>query len=122
MHKLIGHSPLSEINPKGTFELMIVTEFMEKGSLSKLLEKEPELSYIKRLKIANGIADGMVRMHDLVSVQNYLVCLNCIPITEFSRENATKFSREKSIKIIRFRNFRFNLNVFGQLSSLLVSI
>ena len=69
MHKLIGHSPLSEINLAGPFELLIVTEFMEKGSLSNLLEKEPDLSYIKRLKIAKGIADGIVRMHDLVSAQ-----------------------------------------------------
>lgn len=69
MHKLIGHSPFSKINRAGPFELLIITEFMEKGSLSNLLKEEPELSYIKRLKIANGVADGMVRMHDLVSVK-----------------------------------------------------
>ena len=45
---------------------MIITEFMEKGSLASLLNHEPDLSYRKRLHIATGISSGMSRIHDLV--------------------------------------------------------
>lgn len=48
---------------------MIITEFMEKGSLAKLLVSEPDLSYRKRLRIAIGVCSGMSRMHDLVCLK-----------------------------------------------------
>lgn len=44
--------------------LMIITEFMSRGSLTNLLENEPNLSNRKRLDIACGIASGMVRIHE----------------------------------------------------------
>lgn len=44
--------------------LMIITEYMSRGSLTNLLENEPNLSYRKRLDIACGIASGMTRIHE----------------------------------------------------------
>ena len=43
---------------------MIVTEFMEKGSLASVIENEPDLSFRKRLSIAVDIASGMSRIHN----------------------------------------------------------
>ena len=44
--------------------LMIITEFMNKGSLESLLEKEPNLTYRRRFEIACDIAAGMARIHE----------------------------------------------------------
>lgn len=46
-------------------EFIILTEFMPKGSLTKLIKSEPDLSYLKRLNLAVNIASGMSRIHDL---------------------------------------------------------
>ena len=56
--KMIGHSKIVE---KNVMNMMIVTEFMSKGSLADVIKKEPELSWRKRLTIACGIASGMAK-------------------------------------------------------------
>jgi serine/threonine protein kinase len=56
--KMIGHSRKDTIN---AFNMMIITEFMGKGSLADVIEKEPELSWRKRLTLACGIASGMAK-------------------------------------------------------------
>jgi hypothetical protein len=43
---------------------------MEKGSLANLLQKEPDLPYLKRLEMAIGICSGMARIHDLVMLKS----------------------------------------------------
>lgn len=63
MHKIIGHSPFDRINKE---PLIIISEYMEKGSLSKLLETEPNITYRRRLAIALDVVCGMARIHDLV--------------------------------------------------------
>ena len=59
--KMFGHCTNSIENK---LELMIVTEFMSKGSLTCLLEKETDLSFRKRFSIAYDIASGMARIHE----------------------------------------------------------
>ena len=60
--KMIGYST----NQKGPLkELVILTEYMEKGSLSDLLRNEPNLSYKMRFSIAGDIAAGMAKMHKI---------------------------------------------------------
>ncbi|XP_012563273.2 uncharacterized protein LOC105847951 [Hydra vulgaris] len=59
--KAYGSCVMSNKNIK-TFYLL--TEYMEKGSLSDLLKKEPNLSYRCRVSIACNIASGMKRIHE----------------------------------------------------------
>jgi hypothetical protein len=59
--RMFGHCIKKKID---SFDLMIVTEFMEKGSLKSLLEKEPNLTYRRRFDIACDIAAGMARIHE----------------------------------------------------------
>ena len=60
--KMIGYC----INKKGPLkELVILTEFMEKGSLTTLLRNEPNLSYKTRFSIAVNIAAGLAKMHKI---------------------------------------------------------
>ena len=59
--KMLGNSVLVS---KDKVDLMIVTEFMEKGSLASVIENEPDLSFRKRLSIAVDIASGMSRIHN----------------------------------------------------------
>jgi hypothetical protein len=47
-----------------SFNLMIITEFMSKGSLKSLLEKEPDLSFRRRFDIVCDVAAGMARIHE----------------------------------------------------------
>ena len=44
--------------------LMIVTEFMSKGSLNSLLKNETDLSNRRKYDIACDIAAGMARIHE----------------------------------------------------------
>ena len=44
--------------------LMIITEFMSKGSLKNLLENEPDISYRRKFDITCDIAAGMARIHE----------------------------------------------------------
>ena len=44
--------------------LIIVTEYMSKGSLTNLFKNEPDLSYRLRFDIACDIAAGMARIHE----------------------------------------------------------
>jgi tRNA A-37 threonylcarbamoyl transferase component Bud32 len=60
--KMIGHSCIVE---NQSYELIILTELMTKGSLTSLLKEEPGLSYRRRLDLAVGVARGMSRIHDL---------------------------------------------------------
>lgn len=64
MHKIIGHSPIDQLN---SGPLIIISEYMEKGSLANLLENEPNITYRRRLSIALDIVCGMARIHDLVN-------------------------------------------------------
>lgn len=45
-------------------ELIILTEYMAKGSLAKLMKDEPNMSYRRRLKIIVDVAAGLSRIHD----------------------------------------------------------
>jgi hypothetical protein len=45
--------------------MIIITEFMSKGSIACLLKNEPQLSYRRRFQIANDITSGMARIHSL---------------------------------------------------------
>jgi serine/threonine protein kinase len=59
---MVGHCTFSE---KGVNCFVILTEFMEKGSLADLLVKEINLSNQKRFSIAANIAAGMARIHKI---------------------------------------------------------
>ena len=45
-------------------KFLLVTEFMEKGSLASLLKKEQDISYRRRLQMMVGVASGMARIHE----------------------------------------------------------
>ena len=51
-------------NVSGDFKLYLVMEYMEKGSLTSVIEKEPDLTYRCRLGMASNIATGMRRIHE----------------------------------------------------------
>ena len=59
--RMFGHCIVKKID---SFDLMIVTEFMDKGNLNSLLEKEPDLTYKRRLNIVCDISAGMARIHE----------------------------------------------------------
>lgn len=65
--KLIGYSVQTVEN---LTNLMILTEYMNKGSLRLLLAKEPNLSYHLRLNITCDIISGINQIHDL----NFIHC------------------------------------------------
>lgn len=46
------------------YNLMIITEYMAKGSMTSLLNNEPNLSYRRRLQIGCDVACGMARIHE----------------------------------------------------------
>ena len=58
---MIGYSAF---NINNTFNLYIITEFMSRGSLARVLSQDTCLSYRRRLDIAADIACGMARIHD----------------------------------------------------------
>jgi serine/threonine protein kinase len=60
--KFVGHC-VKQIDDG--LELMVITEFMSKGSLAKVIDSEIELSYRRRLEIATGIISGLARLHEL---------------------------------------------------------
>ena len=45
-------------------KFILVTEFMEKGSLASLLKNEQDISYRRRLQMMVGVASGMARIHE----------------------------------------------------------
>lgn len=51
----------STIEVNNVLNLMVLTEFMRKGSLTHLLKNEPEITFRKRFDIACDIASGMSR-------------------------------------------------------------
>ena len=59
--KMFGHS--IQIIDKSA-KLMIITEFMGKGSLTSLLENEKDMSFRRKFDIACDIAAGMARIHE----------------------------------------------------------
>jgi len=59
--KMFGHCIQTKANE---VNLMIVTEFMSKGSLKSLLENETDLSYRRKFDIVCDIAAGMARIHE----------------------------------------------------------
>jgi len=59
--KMFGHCIQTTAN---SVNLMIVTEFMSKGSLKSLLDNEKDLSYRRKFDIVCDIAAGMARIHD----------------------------------------------------------
>jgi hypothetical protein len=59
--KMFGHCIQKTPN---SINLIIVTEFMSKGSLTSLLENESDLSFRKRFQIVCDVAAGMRRIHD----------------------------------------------------------
>ncbi|XP_047131757.2 dual specificity mitogen-activated protein kinase kinase dSOR1 [Hydra vulgaris] len=52
------------VNNQSIEKFYLLTEYMEKGCLTKLLKNEPDLSYRCRVSIAYNIASGMKRIHD----------------------------------------------------------
>ena len=59
--KMFGHC-VEKLNL--TYNLMIITEYMSRGSLATLLQNEPDLTYRRRLQISSDIACGMARIHE----------------------------------------------------------
>lgn len=59
---MIGHC-VSKTDKDG-FKLIILTEYMSKGSLANLLRSEPDLSYRRRLSIIVDVIGGVTRMHE----------------------------------------------------------
>jgi hypothetical protein len=59
--KMFGHCIQTTAN---SVNLMIVTEFMSKGSLKSLLDNEKDLSYRRKFDIVCDIVAGMARIHD----------------------------------------------------------
>lgn len=60
--KMFGHCVEKVNNTKSN--LMIITEFMSRGSLTTLLNNDPNITYRRRLQIATDIACGMARIHE----------------------------------------------------------
>ena len=47
-----------------SYKSYLILEYMEKGSLANVIEKEPELSYRVRLRMVNNIITGLRRIHE----------------------------------------------------------
>lgn len=60
--RMIGHCTYAQGNIS---DFMILTEFMSKGSLDKLLKNEPQLTPRRRFNIAANVAAGMAKIHKL---------------------------------------------------------
>ena len=59
--RMFGHT-IQVVGP--CINLMLITEFMSKGSLTSLLANEKDLSYRRKFDIACGIVAGMARIHE----------------------------------------------------------
>lgn len=59
---MIGHCVSN--SESGGLELIILTEYMARGSLADVLEKDRDLSYRRRLGLILDVASGLARMHE----------------------------------------------------------
>jgi serine/threonine protein kinase len=59
--RMLGHC--KSMTPSSV-ELIILTEFMDKGSLARVIKNEPDLSYRRKLDMSIKIARGMEKIHD----------------------------------------------------------
>ena len=53
-----------QVNPRNKINLMVITEYMSKGSLGDLIKNEPNLSFRRKFEITCDVAAGMARIHE----------------------------------------------------------
>lgn len=99
--KMIGHS---FEQTDDSLKMMLITEFMAKGSLTNVLNSESNISYRKRLKIACDIAAGMTRIHErgfihrdirpdnILLATDYTAKIGDMGISKFIPSNSSKMN------------------------------